>query len=288
MSSARKPSQDHGSYIRKVREGTQQYAQELLAENDRLRLLVATLESEQRRLDEQRNASLDFVREIDSLRGLVSMLERDKLRLQEQLLAAHEELDGHRREQARLQRQVADVERESRRFSEQYVEVEAQNSNLSNLYVASYRLHGTVDRQEVLGIIQEIVANLIGSEELAIYEKADDGSLQLLASFGIEPAQHQNIPAGAGRIGRAVQDGAADIGPGPLEPERPQESELSACIPLKLDGRVTGALALFRLLPQKSGFEAVDHELFDLLATHAATALHCTGLHARLQAMARG
>ena len=30
---------------------------------------------------------------------------------------------------------------------------------------------------------------------------------------------------------------------------------LTACIPLKLDGKVTGAVAIYRLLPQKSGFE---------------------------------
>jgi hypothetical protein len=47
---------------------------------------------------------------------------------------------------------------------------------------------------------------------------------------------------------------------------------------------VTGAIAIYRLLPQKSGFEEVDRELFELLATHAATALYCTSLHARLQA----
>ena len=48
--------------------------------------------------------------------------------------------------------------------------------------------------------------------------------------------------------------------------------------------RVTGAIAIFRLLPQKTGFEEVDRELFELLATHAATALYCTALHARLGA----
>jgi cytochrome c-type biogenesis protein CcmH len=36
--------------------------------------------------------------------------------------------------------------------------------------------------------------------------------------------------------------------------------------------------------PPKSGFEEVDRELFELLATHAATALYCTSLHARLRA----
>jgi hypothetical protein len=50
---------------------------------------------------------------------------------------------------------------------------------------------------------------------------------------------------------------------------------------LKLDGRVTGALALFRLLPHKGGYQPLDNELFDLLATQAAVALYCTSLTAR-------
>ena len=54
---------------------------------------------------------------------------------------------------------------------------------------------------------------------------------------------------------------------------------LVACIPLKLDNDVTGLIAIFSLLPHKPGLEALDHELFDLLATHAATALYCTSLH---------
>ena len=50
------------------------------------------------------------------------------------------------------------------------LEIEQQSSNLANLYVASYRLHGSVERSEVLQVIQEIIINLIGSEELGIYE----------------------------------------------------------------------------------------------------------------------
>jgi hypothetical protein len=51
---------------------------------------------------------------------------------------------------------------------------------------------------------------------------------------------------------------------------------------LSLDGRVTGAIAIFRLLPQKAGIEDVDRELFGLLATHAAVALYCSALHAKV------
>jgi GAF domain-containing protein len=244
---------DHGRYVRKVREDTQRYAQDLLSENERLRAANASLESEKRRL-------------------------------QELVLRVQEDLAHQMREQARLRGALRQIEGESQAFSARYAEVETENSNLANLYVASYRLHGTVDRQEVIDTIQEIVANLIGSEETAIFELKPDGSaLSLVASFGIDVDRYRTVPVGSGAIGRAVLTGetyVADECSG--EGFEPQDGEATACIPLKLDGRVTGAIALFRLLPQKAGFAVIDRELFDLLATHAATALYCSGLHARL------
>jgi hypothetical protein len=105
-----------------------------------------------------------------------------------------------------------------------------------------------------------------------------------VASYGIDPAGHAAVAVGAGRIGRAAQAGGPDVGRPSETPERSAEGDLTACIPLKLDGQVVGALAVFRLLPQKAGFEAIDHELFDLLATHAALALYCTGVHSAREA----
>ena len=40
-----------------------------------------------------------------------------------------------------------------------------------------------------------------------------------------------------------------------------------------------GAIAIYRLLAQKDGFSALDHELFTLLAGHAATAIFAARLH---------
>ncbi|HLA77717.1 MAG TPA: GAF domain-containing protein, partial [Vicinamibacteria bacterium] len=190
-----------------------------------------------------------------------------------------EEVARTRREQGRLQTQLRDIEQENQRYSAQYVEVERQNTNLANLYVASYRLHGTLDRDEVVTVVQEILANLVGSEESAIFEAAADGStLALVAATGIDPGTCRSIAVGQGLIGRAVVSGEPWIRSAALPAEaQPYETELTACIPLLLDGRAIGAIALFRLLPQKSGvIEALDRELFELLATHAATALYCS------------
>ncbi|PYQ18464.1 MAG: hypothetical protein DMF79_14940 [Acidobacteria bacterium] len=213
---------DHGAYVRKVQEGAQSFAHDLLGEIERLQVLVATLEAE--------------------------------------------------------------IRAETRAYSSRYAEIELQNSNLANLYVASYRLHGTLDRQEVIDTIKEIIANLVGSEEAGLFE-LDPGKqcLELVASFGISPEACSSVPLGSGLIGRAAQTGEIYV----ADPGRPPagaglEGRLTACIPLSLDGRVTGAIAIFRLLPQKAGIEDLDRELFGLLATHAATALYCTTLHQRL------
>jgi hypothetical protein len=277
-----KDKNDVGAYVRKVQEGAQRYAQDILIENERLRLLAASLEGEKLILADKAQMVGELVRANEALRTLATSLEGEVRRSQEQLVAIRAEAERHEAEEARLQAQLDRVRDESERFGERYAEVEQQNSNLANLYVASYRLHGTLSRREVLDTIQEIVANLIGCEEAALFEMDSEGrSLKLTAAFGVAPGAYSAIPLGVGLIGQAAQTGEIYV----ADPDAPvsegDEKHLTACIPLVLDGRVSGAIAIFRLLPQKAGVEEVDRELFGLLATHAATALYCTELHGR-------
>jgi len=182
--------------------------------------------------------------------------------------------------EAMLKDRVAAIEAESRRFSERYVEVEQQNTNLANLYVASYQLTGTLDRERVVSAIQEIIINLIGCEELGVWELDDElGALTLAASFGIDEAEWSAIPLSAGVIGAVASTGLRYVA-AESAPAQGREEKLTACIPLKLDDRVVGAIAIFSLLQQKQGLEPVDFELLDLLASHAASALFCTRLYA--------
>ncbi len=225
----------------------------------------------------------DVLKENDTLRARAAALQGEKLSLWEEIQTLRKEMERHRWDQAHLQLQLADVEAQNKRFSEEYVRVEQQNANLANLYVVSYRLHGTLDRKEVLEIMQETIINLIGSEEFAIFERTPEGSaLALASSFGVEEGRFGAIPLGVGLIGQTARTGETYVA-GLLDDRdrQPAEADLTACIPLKVDGKITGAIAVFRLLQQKSGLEALDFELFDLLATHAATALYCAELHAR-------
>ena len=236
------------SYVRKVQEDSRQITHDLLAENEKLRTIVSSLQDE-------------------------------KLCLDSQLRLLQAEVDRHQAERTHLQQQLADIHEESLKIFERYTEIEQQSANLANLYVASYRLHATLDRREVLSVIEEIIINLVGCEELAVFELSQDGRTLLLdASFGIDADRYRAVPLGQGLIGEAALSGELRI---TTPEEAAGEANLTACVPLKVEGNVTGMIAIFRLLPQKNGLEAVDYELFDLLATHAAKALYCCGLHAK-------
>lgn len=239
-------------YIRKVSDTARSYAQDLLHANEKLSSTVAALQSENGRLKEQARSLKD-------------------------------EIELRQQEETRLQKELSETEIENQEFSERYLQVEHQSMNLANLYVASYRLHSTLDREEVLATIQEIIANLIGSEEITILELDEEGNaLSLVACFGVERQRYERIPLGTGIIGKAASTGETFVAESRSGSGDPDEPTLTACIPLAVDGKVTGAIAIFRLLPQKNGFEDLDRELFDLLATQSATALYCTRLHAKL------
>ena len=240
-------------FIEKVANDTREYIQSILDENGRLVTTVTELEADR---DQTRRA----------------------------LEHALFELNTYVLRERKLEQQVAVIEEERRRSSARFVEVEQQNTDLANLYVASYQLHGTLDRRRVLGAIQEIVINLIGSEELAVFEMDDRHErLILAASVGIDAEAWTTIEIDRGIIGRAVSTGQRFVGTAASDVTLVREVGLTACIPLKLDDRVIGAIAIFGLLPQKDGLAPVDYELFDLLATHAASALVCTRIQKVLE-----
>jgi GAF domain-containing protein len=224
-----------------------------------------------------------FIEKIaqDSRDVFQSLLD-DNQRLHRSLAELQVELATRQQMEEILRRRVETIEEESRGFTARYVEVEQQNTNLANLYVASYQLHGTLDRDRILEAIKEIVINLIGSEELGIFEMID-GRLELVGSFGIDEAEWETVPLGYGVVGLTAETGLRFIAGEILQPSG-REEKLTACVPLKLDEQVVGAIAIFTLLPQKPGLEPVDLELFDLLASHAASALYCTRLAAKVSA----
>ena len=235
----------------------QEFTQDLLKENERLRFQVVHLEE----------AMKTKLEAPDS--GQQSSMSQDMA----------EQLAQYEARFAELETRLSEVEAENVDFVQRYIDVEEQNNNLANLYVASFQLHSTLDYQEVLQIILEIIINLIGGEIFAIYlldEKAK--TLNPEASEGVSISEIPQVPLGQGIIGQAVLANESYFNDNPSEDLKELYKDPLVCIPLTIQDDVIGAIALFRLLQQKITFAPVDFELFTLLAGHAATAIFSSRL----------
>ena len=216
--------------------------------------------------EEQQQYVNGLLRENEKLRAAAAIAE-------EQHRAAANELE-------RLRARFDEVAVENQRFAEQHQRIEEQSSNLANLYVASYQLHTSVDRANILQAIQEIVINLIGSEQLAIYECNTEAEYELAASMGLDPSHVFELVGGEFAVEKLRE--------GHIFHDPSQRQPLTACIPLQIENRVVGAVLVFRLLEHKPSLQQVDYELFDLLAVHASVALYCASLHAQQQPVVVG
>jgi nitrate/nitrite-specific signal transduction histidine kinase len=233
------------SYVDRVREDTQNYIRRLLAENEQLRVAGAQLGSE-------------------------------LSRLRQELASTREELSHRANVERELAETMARIREEGQRYLAQYAEVEMHNANLANLYVASHQLHGTLERGAILEALQEIVVNLIGSEEFAICE-ISGGELTVAASVGVEAG---SITWDTPHVREAAETRALFVAPPKRAPHEPL-----VCLPLQVDGHLVGIVVILGLLAHKAQLEPLDHELFDLIATHASTALYCCGLQTMQKAV---
>ena len=201
----------------------------------------------------------DLLKENERLRFKVAQLE--------------EEIDS-------LLERYRKVEEENKDFASKYLEVEAENNNLANLYVASYQLHSTLDFNEVLRIVLEIVINLIGAEKFSILlmdEKTNE--LIPVASEGLSIQEMPKVKIGEGTMGTVAKEGESYFSESTVYTERVDAKSPMVCIPLKIKEHVIGVISIYSLFIQKQQFSNVDYELFNLLAGHAATAIFSSRLY---------
>ena len=145
----------------------------------------------------------------------------------------------------------------------------------AKIYAARMRLQSSVDQADTLEGIREIAANLMGFEELALFKiDQDKAALWLYWSFGIDPNKYivwdlfkfpvlQEVIAGKSLF--QGDNGEAKI--------LPIKDPINALVPVFVDGRVAAVLALFRVLPQKSGIDAADKELCQVISSCAGRAI---------------
>ncbi len=248
--------------------------------NERLKELVASLRVEKERLTSEVRPARTPVPAAPP--PATEAVDLEKKRLAAELALAREAVAHAQAERERLRARLAEIEAENQRICDEYVAVQERSTDLAQLYVALERLHGGVSRADTLAAIQEIVINLVGSEELAVFERRGD-ALALALAFGVSPGPLAAVRLGEGAIGRAAATGMLYVA-GRTGPPAPGEEDLTAAIPLRAGDGTAGVIAIFRLLGHKPGLGDSDHAVFDLLSAHAGVAL---GLRAPAVAAAR-
>lgn len=234
-------------FIAMLKKGVE-YTQELLKENEKLRSAALQLR-EQNELLQQKIRLVGQDAETEKVRR--------KLREQESELAL-------------IAERAKALEEENRDFTKRYLEIEEHGNMLANLYIASRQLHSSLNFDEVLRSVIEIIINLVGAERFAVM-LMDDASqvLRAVAAEGVELDEIPPVKAGEGVIGAALQSGSAFFHP----EDTPAEEDVLVCLPLRINGRALGVIAIYSLLKQKEKLTGLDYELFALLGEQTAMAL---------------
>ncbi len=241
-----------GEELQEILRKSRDFTQQVMQENERLRYRIVQLEQEAQEAGGGRNGQL------------LASLQLENERLKEKV--------------AFLEKRFTEVQQENEDFAQKYVEVAQQNEGLANLYVASFQLHSTLDPDEVMGTVKEIIINLVGSEEFVIFV-ADKrtGELSPVAwegSFAVR--EGESAPWDAQVLDRVARTGQPWFAP----PGARRRGTPLACVPLVIKREVVGAIAVFGLLAQKAALAALDMEILNLLAGHAATAIVSSRLYA--------
>ena len=172
------------------------------------------------------------------------------------------------------QEQLEEALRENARLTERSLAAEQQVTDLANLYVAVNSLHAATEPAGVMAALREIVANLIGSEEFALFETdIRNGHIRLADTSGVAAFRFEAVEIGSGIIGTVAESGRPYVCRQGGSGQSGSDESITACLPLRIGTSVTGVLAIFHLLPHKGALEDPDLDLFELLSAHVAPAL---------------
>jgi GAF domain-containing protein len=231
----------------------------------------------------------EFIKDYEQMQTRMGELEAENMRLRaslsadtaiRDLLDKIERLEHEKRELLSRYREAQAV---STQFSARAEEVESEFANLANLFVASNQLHSSMSPRGVTRRIKEVLAQLVGAERYCMYLVNGDGSeLVPIASEGIAGDKLVTLRVDSSRLGEVLRSGTAFVDE-EGDPSRGTLEQPSAVVPLSVDEKVVGVIAIFATLAQKRKFDTVDFELFKLLGQHAAAALVAASLFAQAE-----
>ncbi len=229
----------------------------------------------------------ELLGEIDSLRKRVSNLSDENANLQthlasddaiRDLLTTIEKLEEDKH---KLRTRMKDADNENRNYIDRYAVVEAELDGMANLYVASFQLHGTLQPEGVLSVLDQMLMQFVGAASFAIFLRQPADGTDLLIpvhAFHCDSVKGTTVPWNQGIIGESAATQVSHVGDPSIS--RGGDEPL-ACIPMVLGNETVGVIVIFELLEQKEKFVEIDYELFKLLALHSASAIVGAGLFSK-------
>ncbi len=234
-----------------------------------------------------------------SLLSELETLKRDseRLRLENAELRHHlaseeairellEKIDRLEQEKDRLRRQAKGETEKNEDFAARYAEVERELDTMANLYVALSQLHSTFEPRQMLGVIEQMLAQFVGAGSFIIYLRrytAGEKFLEPVHAYHCNPAR-KSIRWGEGPVGESAATQLKKV----ADPAARNGEEPLACIPMVLGRETVGVIAILSFFEQKSQFEQIDFEFFKLLGTHSASAIVAAGLMADANSLGEG
>jgi len=172
------------------------------------------------------------------------------------------------------------MEADSSRFRQQALECPADLSLWTKLYTVSQIMLSAMHQDRVLTALEEICSNLLGCEQLAIIDiSRPTGRVQFLKSQQLSTEMRMAVAAQGRLLESQIQPGKLQVTSDKSHEESVKLSQLriTALVPLWLDEQSSGAMLLFDLLPQRSGYDTEEREILRLLSTHAGPCLRSNG-----------
>jgi hypothetical protein len=227
----------------------------------------------------------EVLREVEQLQDRLRLLEaenaglRAKVQADEAIRDLLSKIDRLETEKRELLSRFHRVEAVNSEFTARVQEVESEFANLANLFVASNQLHSSLSPRGVTRRIKEVLAQLVGAERYCMYlANSESTELIPIAYEGVAGSALTPVKIADSELGEALVKGSAQVSES--DPTQGSITRPAAIIPLTVDEKTVGVIAIFSTLAQKKRFDTVDFELFKLLGQHAAAALVSASLFA--------
>jgi hypothetical protein len=185
------------------------------------------------------------------------------------------ELEAAFGEADRLRLQVATLLATHQQLATLLVVADTRAGDMMKLLVAVRVLIESRDAAAALDSLRDILVNVIGTNDFAIYSLDSHGkALVPIAVVGEAMRTADRMPLDKGWIGEVVSSGDLLIEPeGGSSRRRGRIPEVAAVVPLKVLDRIVGAIVIARMLPHRELLGACDREILALLGVYAATAI---------------